>query len=315
MTKADSTPGLDDLLLHLYVTLDDAFPGRRPGPGRPQVVRDAELICIAVAGALLGSDTERAWLRRADRRIGHLFPVIPKLSDYNWRLRRLSAKFDLAIGILRAQYPEAAQRLLIVDTTPVACAQSEETVMRSRLGPGPVSKHRRELLRLRGNQTHSLADYGHCAAKNRDYWGFKLAYLCTPSGFPAGQRLLSANISEQDALRELLKVSNVSAKTIVGDKGFYGADLEAEVVAAGARLNRPDRKNEKPRHGKGLRVRQNIESCYDTLKDQLGLERHNARSLSGLTARVLQKLCALAAALWLNNLCGRPGRHLTSYDH
>jgi hypothetical protein len=105
------------LLLCLYCTLDDAFPEKSSGPGRPLAVNDAELVCIAIAGVLLASDTERAWLRRATRRIGHLFPVIPRTSDYNWRLKRLAARFDLAIEVLRSQYPEAAGKLLIVDTS------------------------------------------------------------------------------------------------------------------------------------------------------------------------------------------------------
>jgi hypothetical protein len=178
-----------------------------------------------------------------------------------------------------------------------------------------VSKHRRELLRLRGNEAHTLADYGYCAAKDRDYWGFKLAYLCTPSGEPAGSRLLSANIAEQDALRELLKATSVAGKIIAGDKGFRGADLEKEIIKAKGQLVRPDFINEPPSHGKGLPVRQNIESCYQTFKGQLSLERHHARSLTGLTARVLQRICALASTLWLNRLFGQPGRRLTAYDH
>jgi hypothetical protein len=223
--------------------------------------------------------------------------------------------FARAIGILGAQYPELNEPTLIVDTTPVPCAQSEETVMRSRLGPGPISKHRRELLRLDGNEDYTLADYGRCAAKDRNYWGFKLAYLCTPSGFPAGARLLSANIAEQDALRELLKTSDVKGKIIAGDKGFRGDDLEFEVEAVGGWLIRPDFVNETPRYGKGLKVRQNIESCYQTFKDQLNLEQHHAKSLAGLTARVLGRICALASALWMNSLFDQPGRHLTAYDH
>ena len=178
-----------------------------------------------------------------------------------------------------------------------------------------MSKHRRELLRLDGNQDRTLADYGKCPAKDRDYWGFKLAYLCTPSGFPAGARLLSANIAEQDALRELLKTSDVAGRIIAGDKGFRGDDLEAEVDVAGGWLIRPDFINEPPRYSKGLSTRQNIESGYQTFKGQLSLERHHARSLAGLTARVMSRICAPASALWLNNLFGQPGRDLTAYDH
>lgn len=313
LTKPDFNLDLDLLLTYLYCTLDDEFPEQ--GMGRPQMANDAEMVCISIASVLLDADKERAWLRRVERRLGHLFPRIPHISQYNKRVRRLAPMFDRVVSILGEQYPEIAESLLIVDTTPVPCAQSEETVMRSRLGPGPMSKHRRELLRLDGNEDHTLADYGRCAAKDRDYWGFKLAYLCTPSGFPVGVRLLSANIAEQDALRALIKTSDIAGKLIAGDKGFRGDHLALEIEQAGGWLIRPDFINETPRYGKGLKIRQNIESCYQTFKGQLSLERHHARSLKGLTARVLERICALASALWLNNLFGQPGRHLTAYDH
>ena len=64
---------LDTLVTALYVTIDDRF-GPRPGPGRKPKLSDAELVCLAVAQVLLGCDSERRWLRFADRRLGHLFP-------------------------------------------------------------------------------------------------------------------------------------------------------------------------------------------------------------------------------------------------
>jgi hypothetical protein len=56
-------------------------------------------------------------------------------------------------------------------------------------------------------------------------------------------------------------------------------------------------------------VRACIESIFWTLKDRLGLERHNARSLHGLRTRIAAKLLALAASVWLNHYLGdRPTR-------
>ena len=45
-------PDLDDLLLALYVFVDDSLPKRR-GRGAPPRTTDAEIICLAVAQALL----------------------------------------------------------------------------------------------------------------------------------------------------------------------------------------------------------------------------------------------------------------------
>jgi hypothetical protein len=64
---------LDDLVIALYVTIDDLF-GPRQGPGRPPMLSDSELVCLAVAQVLLGCNSERRWLRFASHRMGHLFP-------------------------------------------------------------------------------------------------------------------------------------------------------------------------------------------------------------------------------------------------
>ena len=59
-----------------------------------------------------------------------------------------------------------------------------------------------------------------------------------------------------------------------------------------------------------------IESVNDTLKGQLDLEQHGGRTHAGVTARVLQRLLALTAAIWHNDHTGQAiRRSLTAYDH
>src|SRR6478735_8087959 len=82
---------LDTLLIALYVELTDRIiPARGPsrhGPGKPPEVTDAELVCLAVAQALLRFDDERHWLRAAPRLAGGLFPRLLGQSEYNDRLK------------------------------------------------------------------------------------------------------------------------------------------------------------------------------------------------------------------------------------
>ena len=103
---------------------------------------------------------------------------------------------------------------------------------------------------------------------------------------------------------------------IVADKGFAGRDFEQLVSGYGAVLLRPDRVDEPRRHGSLGRWRQWIESTFDTLKDQLGLERHRGRTLAGVYVRVAQRLLALAAAIWWNWQIDAPDkRSLVAHDH
>jgi hypothetical protein len=171
------SPPLDDLLLELYCQLDDRLPAQRLG--RPQATTDAELLTLAVAQILLDCPAERVWLRRAGRRLGHLFPRLPSRSQYNKRLRQLGPALTQAIAILAAGHPAAAQRVLLIDSTPLPAAASVPTVQRSELA---------------GSATH-----GFSVSHTRWYWGFKLILAAAPDGFPLAFELVPANRSEQDA--------------------------------------------------------------------------------------------------------------------
>ena len=103
---------------------------------------------------------------------------------------------------------------------------------------------------------------------------------------------------------------------ILADKGFAGREFEQLVAGYGAVLLRPDRADEPDRHGSLGRFRQWIESAFQTLKGQLGLERHGGRTLAGVWVRVAQRLLALATGIWWNWATGvADKRSLIAYDH
>ncbi|WP_219933733.1 hypothetical protein [Streptomyces sp. NWU339] len=52
----------------LYVKIDDEIEGTR-WLGRPPLLSDSELICLAVAQALLGYHSEARWLRYAHKKL------------------------------------------------------------------------------------------------------------------------------------------------------------------------------------------------------------------------------------------------------
>lgn len=289
---------LDTLVTALYVTIDDLF-GPRHGPGRKPKLSDAELVCLAVAQVLLGFDTERRWLRFAGQRLGHLFPYLPTPSAYNRRLRRAAALVAVALGDLAARAPSWWDELRLVDSTPVPCAASRQTVTRSALA--------------------GHAGYGYCKSHHRYFWGFRLYVLATPDGLPVAWCLATPKLGEREVVAAMLDHERPRLRPgllILGDKGFAGRQFEQLVAAHGAVLLRPDRADEPHRLGSLGRWRQWIESTFDTLKDQLGLERHRGRTLAGVYVRVAQRLLALAAAIWWNWQIGAPDkRSLLAYDH
>ena len=286
--------GLDALLTALYVVIDDFLPARR-GPGRRPLLTDAEVICLAVAQVLLDCPSERRFVRLARGRLGHLFPVLLGQSGYNKRVRALAGQIAMGLSWLARSSPSCCDNLRLLDSTPVPCAASRETVKRS-----DFAGH---------------ASYGYCRSHSRYFWGFRLMLLCAPDGMPIAFDLFPANMPERDAAAEILRRTDLHGYTVIADKGFVGADFEQLVSSLGGRLLRPDRKDEPRRRGSLGPIRQWIESVIDTLKGQLSLEHHGAHTIKGLAVRVAQRLLALAACLWHNWQIHQPGRHLTAYDH
>lgn len=123
-----------------------------------------------------------------------------------------------------------------------------------------------------------------------------------------------ADQPEREVALRLLPQALRGGEQIVCDKGYAGREFAAEVEARfAAQILRPNRKDE-PRDSVPLSmIRQRIESVFWTLKDRLGLERHRARTLAGLRARIAAKLLALAAGVWVNSWLGLPSRSFAQF--
>ena len=286
---------LDTLLIALYCAACALFPAdRAPRRGRPQLIDDNELLALMVAQMLLRCPSDRVFLRRARRRLGHLFPYLPSQSGYNERCRALVPKLVALWKALAAETLGATDELRLLDTTPLPCGQSIQTTRTSELAP--------------------WAGFGYCAAHARRYWGFKLVLLCAPDGTICDFDLVAANIGERQAALALLEANPIEGATIVCDKGFAGADFEAAVGELRALLLRPSRADEPDRPNPPIGwIRQRIESIVNTLKDQLLLERHGGRTPAGLLARVTARILALCAAINLNQQLGLNNRELAAY--
>jgi hypothetical protein len=284
---------LDALVIGLYVQIDDFLGRRARRPGRPPKLSDSELITLAVAQVLLGLPNDRQFLALARWRLGHLFPRLIDQSNYNRRLRALAPQIARCINYLAYVSPSFCDRLRLLDSTPVPCGQSRETVKRSEFA--------------------GVAGYGYCPSHSRRFWGFRLYLICAGDGMPIGWELAAANVGERVVAAEMLQRVPVAGHTVIADKNFAGQEFEALMAAHGAQFLRPDRRNEPRRNGSLGAVRQWIESTFWTCKGQLGLERHGARTLTGLAARIALRLLALAAGIWHNHLTGQPGRAFAAY--
>jgi hypothetical protein len=283
---------LDLLLTAVYVTADDLLPAR-PGNAKRSLT-DAEVVTLCVAQAIMGIPSDRRFLAVASKYLRHLFPRIPGQAGYYKRRRRLADTLEWLMGVFASQSPGIEDELLLIDSTPVECARSRETVKRSQLA--------------------DAADYGYCASHSRFFWGFRLHALCSPDGTPRAIALTSPKLDEREvALKLLARAKRAGPVTVIGDKGYAGKDFAQAASDLQATIIRPRRKDEPGRGPHLAPIRQRIESIFWTCKDILTLERHGARTLPGLRERILQRFLCLAAAITLNHQLGRPSRALVNY--
>lgn len=300
---------LDAFATELYVTIDDMLIDHpelvpfRPEVGIEPQLSDAELITMAVIQALLGYANEAQFIRFAHSSLRHLFPYIPERPGYNKRLRCSAGALQGVMRLLAKRCASWHDDLWLIDSTPVECGRSRETAKRSNLA--------------------GTAGYGYCASHSRYFWGLRLHLVATPSGLPITFALTNPKDDERAIARDILETDSTllagrSGQTVIADKGYRSTEFEAMLEAHGVTLIRPSLTNEQPRPAQRFLkpFRQIIESINQTLKSQLDLERHAARSLSGVAARVLQRLLALTAVIWHNEQAGMPIlRSLTAYDH
>jgi hypothetical protein len=304
---------LDTLAVALYVTVDDLLKAHlEQTPARPKVgftpgITDAEIITLAVMGALLGFDSERHFIRHARKHLRSWFPVIPDQSGYGKRLRTLTATMRWLITMLATMTSVYTDDVWVVDSTPVECARSRETVKRSDLA--------------------GFAEYGYCASHSRYFWGLRLHLVTTVHGLPIGWALTGAKADERTVLGDILAGTPALAAAtqdrcrpvaLIGDKNYFGHQFETNIAGSNITLLRPTRKGEPPRPGQRFfkPLRQIIESVNDTLKGQLSLERHGGRTVQGVLARITTRILAMTTAIWHNDNIGATiHRSLTAYDH
>ena len=293
----------------LYVKIDDMLADwpdlapARPVMGTPLTLSDAELLAMAVMSALLGFTSERRWLRYVNAHLAGMFPRRIGQSGCNKRLRKAFFLFIRVIRMLAMDTSLWSDDVWVVDSAPVQCGCSRETVKRS--------------------DAAGWAQYGYCASHSRYFWGLRLHLVCTLHGLPVLFALAGAKADEREVLLGMLEaardvVADHPGQTVIGDKNYFGRDFEAGLAERELVLLRPVRKGEPERPGSQFfrPLRQVIESDNWTLKGQLDLEQHGGRTPEGILARVLARVLALTAAIWHNDKTGQDVRRsLITYDH
>ena len=230
-------PDLDTLATRLYVTIDDLllehpqWAPERPAVGIAPKLTDAELLTLSVLQAVLGFTSEARFIRHAHTHLRPWFPYLPERPGYNKRLRHAGQLFQHVIAYLTRACPSWTDDVWLVDSTPVECGRSRETVKRSDLA--------------------GWATYGYCASHSRWFWGLRLHLITTPSGLPIAYALAGAKTDERDTALDMIAFGDLdtAGSTLIADKGYRRASFENELNNAGITLIRPNLTSETTRAG------------------------------------------------------------------
>jgi hypothetical protein len=264
-----------------------------PRPGPAGKVTDQELIALAVAQAVTGLVSDRQFLGMVGRLLPGYFPCLPDQSQYNRRLRRLtpwitSVQLEIAQLICDGQ-------VRLVDGTLLGCANYAGCASKSEFG--------------------GHAAYGYCASKSQWYWGMRLLLICDRHGAPLGYDLRAANENEREGVFQLATAH--PGTLLFADAGHRGHEYHDSLQLIDVDLIVPDKHKlgqRPPGEIAKARIRLVIESVFSTLKRQMRMETHLAKTLPGLAQRIAQRLLALTLAMHINQLTGRPPRALAAYD-
>jgi len=268
----------------LFCLIDDAYALLNPRGdmyGSLKRLSDSEVITLALIQQLRGVESERSFLRDAERFFAHLFPGVVGLhpSSLHRRVRKLR------------RFLEPLRRAVLADLV----GDPETLVVDSTLLP---VLHPRQVSQSAGFGGAAWAVWGSFAV-----YGVKLHLLCATNRVPLSYELTAANAADVLLVRELLAGANLEeggvARRLFGDLAYRSGALGEELAKRGVLL-RAERTDRKPQ------VRQQVEVCFAALKRVFGMGETLATTLAGLVTRVAAKVSAYTYGLYVNRLLGRP---------
>ena len=289
---------LDSFLVSLYVLVDDWWKlehsSEPPRAGRPALLTDPEVITLAILAQWPRFRSERDFWRFAQAHLRPYFPNLCSQSQLNRRVRSVEPELH--------DFQRAVARTL--------CGVSEVYhVLDTTLIPA--------IVRVRASRKGLFAGqatFGRSASKTEWVYGFKVALSVSPQGVICAFGLAEA-ASDDRPIGEFLIIED-SHETYLADKGFTGVQWERRWLDLyGALVAATPKDNSKRAWAKTDRrwssgKRQIIEGVVDQLKDIFALERHRAKTLGGLLARLAAKMAPYTCGQRLNDQLGRPLRHL-----
>lgn len=279
----------ETLVTVIFVLVDDWYQlegkilrGNLPG-ARP-VMSDSEILTLALVMDYLPFPGETQFIGFIRANYREWFPDLLDKTQFNRRLRKLGVLFELLRRRWVKQLGGLDERRMLIDTKPI-----------------PVIGYRR---RKKYSDFEGSANYGYCAARKLNYFGYKLVMLSTLEGLPLAYELVPANTDERQAVEGVLQL--VNGCDIYGDKGFIGQEWQAQITeSTGNRIWTIQRENQDQQHSATFnrllgKVRQRIEGVFHEIQNTgRNPERLLNKTVQGFTTHISAKIASHTLRLLL----------------
>jgi len=286
MAQPNHTPrllGTEEALSVLFCLVDDAYAHLNPRARSYESLKqlcDSEVITLALFQQLRGVESERSFLRDAQRFFAYLFPGVAGLhpSSFHRRVRKLRRFLEpLRREILSEVIGDP--ETLIVDSTLLSVL------------------HPRQVPQGSGFPGAAWVRWGSFSV-----YGVKLHLLCAANRIPVSYELTPANVADVSLTEELLAEAALGegvGRRLLGDLAYRSEELREALAKMGILLAT---EHSERRRG----VRQRVEIAISSLKRVFGLGETLATTLVGLATRIAAKITAYTYAFLVNRLLGRP---------
>jgi hypothetical protein len=290
MAPPNLTPRLaetEEALSVLFCLIDDAYTLLNPRARSYESIKrlsDSEVIALALFQQLRGIESERSFLRDAQRFFSHLFPGVVGLhpSSFHRRVRKLRRFLEpLRRQILTEMIGEP--ETLLVDSTLLSVL------------------HPRQVSQGPGFPGGAWVRWGSFSV-----YGVKLHLICATNGVPISYELTPANVADVCLTEELIDEAKLGygvARSLLGDLAYRSGRLRETLAEVGIVLATE-------RSGRRPGVRQRVEIAISSLKRVFGVGETLATTLVGLATRIAAKICAYTYAFLVNWMLGRPQGHI-----
>lgn len=264
-------------------------------PRKPKL-SDCDILALALSAESIGIDSETYLFGKLKKDYFEQFPQLVHRSNFN-RRKKVLAHHLQRLNQFLADSMNEGENVFIIDSIPV-----------------PVCKIAREKSsKICRENFETAPDKGYSAVNKAYYYGYKLHMITSVNGVFHAMDLSKASVHDGRYLNDV-KHSGLNNCILVGDKGYLSKTHQIDLFSlAKIELKTPLRSNQENKKVIApvfRKVRKRIETLFAQLCGQFMLKRNYAKSVAGLSVRIVNKIAAVTSLQFLNKQNNKPLNHL-----